>query len=79
MAKIEEVKETQFLKVIDKPGLAFKKSYPIRKQIVIFWTMLITIVFSCWIVLRESKNFMKTEDLEKIRELRRILKNQIGI
>ena len=79
MARIEEVKETQFLKVIDKPGLAFKKSYPLRKQIVIWWTMLITIIFSFWIVLRESKNFMNTEDLEKIRELKKILKNQMGV
>ena len=76
-AKIEEVKESEFLYVIDKPSLALRKSSPQRKQVVFIWTLFSIVFSSIVIVLRQSKDFMNYSDLETLRELKTILNNQL--
>lgn len=78
-AKIEEVKESNFLKIIDKPSLALKKSYPQRKQFVLYWTMLSIIFSSIFFVLRQSKDLIKEKDLEDINELKNIISKELNL
>lgn len=78
-AKIEEVKESNFLKIIDKPSLALKKSYPKRKQFVLYWTMLSIIFSSIFFVLRQSKDLIKEKDLEDINELKNIISKELNL
>ena len=75
-AKIDEVNETLFIEVIDGPSVALYRSSPKRKLFVIFWTS-IALLFSSIIVLgKDSKKFMSEQDLNELRSLKSILKNQ---
>lgn len=78
-AKIEEVKESEFLKIIDEPSLALRKSSPQRKKVVFMWTLLSIVVSSVIILFRRSADFMNYSDISNIRELKNILKNQFKL